>query len=116
MLVGEAPADLHAGREVRLERRDGQTDEAGELGDPWHFDHPKTETVALEMLTNSTGERIAFRAIEGVMKQLHHARIAIQGRERTKILFTPRAQAKARAGEGWKDAHVWILADESPGV
>src|SRR5687767_9754345 len=41
----EAPADLHAGREVRLEGRNHQAHEARERRDPGYFYGPEGEAV-----------------------------------------------------------------------
>ena len=52
VLAGEPPADLDAGREMRLEPRHRQADEADEVGHARDLDRPEPEAVAGEVVAD----------------------------------------------------------------
>ena len=60
VLGREAPADLDAGREVRLERRHDEPDEADERRHARHLDRPRAEAVAREVALGAPRERVAL--------------------------------------------------------
>ena len=96
VLAGEPPADLDAGREMGLESRHGQADEADEIGHARHLDRPEPEAVAGEVVADPGDGRVALRAIHRPGEVLHHDRVRVHRGERREILVAPAAKAKAR--------------------
>ena len=64
VLGREPPADLDAGREMRLERRHDEPDEADERRDARHLDRPRAEAVAREVPLGAPRERVALPSRE----------------------------------------------------
>ena len=108
MRAGEAPADLHRRREVRIEPRDREADKADERRDARHLDRPPAEPVLREMSLDARDESIDVRAGRGG-QELHDARVVEHGDEGLVVRVAPGAQEQARGGNG-RRGHVSALA------
>ena len=105
MLIGEAPADLHAGREMRAQSRIRQSGEADKTGDAGNLDRLQPKSVFAKMLLDAVNHRVALGTVEAAAEEFHHPRIGIHGGKRFPIRLTPSTQAHAPAGQCRKSAH-----------
>lgn len=105
MLEGQAPADLHAGRERGFESRDGQSGETDKRRCTRDLDGPQTKAAFAEVLFDAINQRVALNSTEATREEFHDSRIRIHGGKRFPILITPSTQADACAGQCNKGAH-----------
>jgi hypothetical protein len=77
MLAQEAPTDLDAGCEVRVEVRYRQTNEA-EKRRVSTFDGPKPEPTGFDLLIQAFEKSIAFSATKRSREELHHIGVRIE--------------------------------------
>src|SRR3954468_25081320 len=116
----EPPADLDAGREMRVEGRHDQPDEADERRDSRHLDGPGAEAVTREVPLRAPRQSVALPSRERRGEVLHDARIRVHRGERLAILGSPLPQQEARRTQK-RRAHgsvtlsnSWPLVTESP--
>ena len=88
----QAPADLHARGEMRVERRPSHADEAGELARVLQFRGIHAKPVALHVRLDAIGQCVAFLWGQTSREELHHARVGIQAAERLAIGVAPPPQ------------------------
>jgi hypothetical protein len=88
----EAPTDLDAGHERRLEGRNAQADEANEGRDPQNLHGPQAEPVPLEMGLDPIDPCVALFPRKQAGEMLHHARVAVQLGEQRPIIGEPAAE------------------------
>ena len=96
VLEGEAPADLDAGREVRLEGRVRKADEAGQFTGFAKLGGEEREPVLVEVRLASPDQIVALLSRERRRKELHHPRIGGNAEEGVAIGIAPGAQEEAR--------------------
>ena len=92
---GESPADLDARREVRLEARHRESDEAREGASLDDLDGEEPEAVRVEVRLDSGGKRVALVARERSLEVLHHGRVGVQRGERLEIRLAEAPQPQA---------------------
>ena len=92
VLRGQPPADLDARREMRLEWRQAQTDEACERRYTGDLDCPLGIPVPVEVSQNSLDPAIALFSRKNRGKMLHDARVGVHRGERRPVRVAPAAQ------------------------
>ena len=95
----EAPADLHARREVGLERGSAQAHEANECPACAQLHCPQPPPLPRDLRVGVARELIAHRAVEATGHELHHHRVGVQPGERLAIARAPLPQAEPRGEE-----------------
>jgi hypothetical protein len=96
----ETPADLHARRELGIERRRRQTDIPDERRHIGHLDGPPSEAAFGELRDDAfPRERVRLHTREGRRIMLHDARVGVQGRERREIVWHPLPQKHSFTAE-----------------
>jgi hypothetical protein len=88
---GEAPPDLDARREVRLETRRREPDEADELSGGAMLRGIKPEASLAQTGSDAIGEAIALCAREQSRHELHHDQVGVEARERLFVRVAPLA-------------------------
>jgi hypothetical protein len=92
---GEAPADLDAGHERRLERRNRKSDEPGERGDIPDLNRPEPKPVPLEMSLNAVGTLVARCARQDRREKLHNSWIGVESGKGFAVIQAPTAETKS---------------------
>jgi len=85
----QTPCDFYRWGEGCFKRRDGETDEAGELCYAGDFDGPGSEAVERDMVLRAIEQRIAFVGGESGREVLHHFRVGIESGKWKTIRFPP---------------------------
>lgn len=122
VLAGEPPPDLHGGREVFLEARPGEPDEADEARPVRDLDRPQPPALLLELPADVLRERVALGARQGRHEMAHRLVVGVQGREGLEILLAPLPQQEALGAELGhaamigKARHRGVCASEAPGI
>ncbi len=91
---GKTPTDLDAGREVRLEVRNGESNEPNERHHAGNFNGPEAEAVPVECFLELTRQRIALFSRQRRQEVLHDARIGVQRGEWRPVRRKPGAQSQ----------------------
>jgi len=94
----QSPADLHAGREMRVEPGNRQPDEADEVRLAGNLHSPQAEPVRGEVAADAPGKGVALGAVERLGQVPHDAGVAVDGMERREIGVAPSAQHQP-----WRD-------------
>ena len=115
VLGRETPADLDAGREMRLERRHDEAHEADERRHARHLDGPRPEAVAREVPLRAACERIALGVAAGAPEGApsRAGRRSARRTARDPPGATPAAAGAACAGRVWsllRDAQQRLAA------
>ena len=85
----EPPADFNSGREMSLEVRHRQTDEAYEWSFVRRFNRPEPITELIELSLNQFHHRIGFVSAHYTWKLLHNDGIGVEFGERLAIDLPP---------------------------
>jgi hypothetical protein len=101
----QSPAYFDAGCEVRLEGRQGQSDESGEWRDGSDLDGPESETIVQKLRFDPVGEGVAFPASQRGGKMLHHHWVSVERRERRAVLRKPAAKEETSGPDFERQAH-----------
>jgi hypothetical protein len=96
----QPPADLQAGREVRLETRHREAGEADEGRPAPHLQRPQAAAVLPEMRGDALGQGIALGPLQALRQKLRDPRVGIERGERRQVLLAPRAQDQTLGREG----------------
>ena len=92
----DPPANLDAGRKMRLERGNGKSDKANKSARRPQFGGEQPKPVPLEMSLDPIRPCIAFLRRQHAWKVLHHADIGVQARERLAVPGSPFPEDEAR--------------------
>ena len=91
----EPPANLHAGREVRLEPGPGQPDPADERGHAGDLHRPPAEAVLVPVLAEARQLRRRLLDAHRRREVLHHPGIRVQRGERSQVLAAEAPEQRA---------------------
>jgi hypothetical protein len=98
VLTRQSPADLDAGREVRLKARNCKANHPRKCSHPRNLHCPKPKAVLRKMSLDAINGRIAICSCHA-RKKLTDARIGIQGRERIAVFDSPASQKQSMCAQ-----------------
>ena len=96
----EAPANLHRGRERRVERWDGEADEADERLLLKKLGGKQAEAVTLEMLLYVGNQVVGLAWREQAGHKLHDARVGVHRPKRLTVRGAPAPKLETGGGQG----------------
>ena len=95
-IESDAPANLNAGRKMRLERGNGKPDKADKPARRPQFGGEQPKSAPLDISLDPIRHCVAFFRRENAREVLHHAGIGVQARKGLAVRGSPFAEDEAR--------------------